>query len=154
MLNFQFKYILNKSNIFLNKRLISYQFYFISMEKQKITGKFEGVLPNAEMGKVVTRFPPEPSGYLHIGHIKAAMLNFHYAKMYQGQMILRFDDTNPAKENEEYVDNIKKDLARLEIIPDRITHTSDYFDYFQDQMTKLIEAGNAYCDNTPVEQVF
>jgi glutamyl-tRNA synthetase len=82
----------------------------------------------AEMGKVVTRFPPEPSGYLHIGHIKASMLNYHYAKMYQGQMILRFDDTNPLAEKLEFVENIKTDLARLEIHPDRVSFSSDYFD--------------------------
>ena len=111
------------------------------------------VLPNAEMGKVVTRFPPEPSGYLHIGHVKAAMLNYHYAKMYNGKMILRFDDTNPAKEKGEYVDNIKKDLATLEIFPDVVTHTSDHFDLLQKRMTQFISEGKAYCDNTPVEQM-
>jgi len=77
---------------------------------------------------VVTRFPPEPSGYLHIGHIKAAMLNYHFAKMYGGKMILRFDDTNPTNEKEEFVENIIKDLATMKIVPDKITHTSDYFD--------------------------
>jgi len=81
----------------------------------------------AEMGKVVTRFPPEPSGYLHIGHIKASMLNYHYAKMYKGQMILRFDDTNPITEKLEFVENILADLKTLDIYPDRVTYSSDYF---------------------------
>jgi glutamyl-tRNA synthetase len=76
----------------------------------------------------VTRFPPEPSGFLHIGHAKAAMLNFHYAKMYAGKMILRFDDTNPTNEKDEFVQNIIRDLKTLEIYPDRVTFTSDYFD--------------------------
>jgi glutamyl-tRNA synthetase len=82
----------------------------------------------AEMGKVCTRFPPEPSGYLHIGHIKASMLNYHYAKMYQGTMILRFDDTNPTAEKIEFVENIIADLKTLHIVPDRVTFSSDYFE--------------------------
>ena len=115
------------------------------------SGAQYNVLTGAEMGKVVTRFPPEPSGYLHIGHVKAAMLNYHYSKMYNGKMILRFDDTNPAKEKEEYVDNIKKDLATLEIFPDEVTHTSDYFENLMKIMTQMISEGKCYCDNTCVE---
>ena len=91
--------------------------------------KYKGVLKNAEMGKVVTRFPPEPSGYLHLGHLKAAMLNYHYAKMYKGKMILRFDDTNPSNENADFAANIQRDLGVLQIIPDRVTATSDHLEH-------------------------
>lgn len=115
--------------------------------------KYENVLKNAENGKVVTRFPPEPSGYMHIGHVKAAMLNYHYSKVYNGEMILRFDDTNPSKEKEEFVDNILEDIKRLEITPTKITRTSDHFDALLKQMTVLIEKGICYCDDTPVDEM-
>jgi len=107
----------------------------------------------AKQGEVVTRFPPEPSGYLHIGHIKASMLNFHYAKMYGGKMILRFDDTNPDAEKVEFQENILQDLKTLEITPDRVTFSSDYFQEIQDYCRKLIQDGNAYCDDTPAEEM-
>ena len=114
---------------------------------------FQNVLKNAEEGKVVTRFPPEPSGYLHIGHVKAAMLNFHYAKLYKGQMILRFDDTNSKKEKMEYMESIIEDLKSLEIFPDKMTHTSDYFDQLLEIMTQCLKDDKAYCDNIPQEEV-
>lgn len=118
-----------------------------------IYAKYKDVLKGAEKGKVVTRFPPEPSGYLHIGHVKAAMLNYHYAKMYEGKMILRFDDTNPTNEKLEFVDNIIRDLGTLEIKPDRVTFTSDYFDQTKEYMEKMIKLGYAYADDTPGEEM-
>lgn len=110
-------------------------------------------MKNAVEGKVVTRFPPEPSGYLHIGHCKAALLNYHYAKMYKGYMIFRFDDTNPTKEKDEYVESILADVKSLGITWEKLTYTSDYFDYLLDQLKVLISKGLAYCDNTPVEEM-
>jgi glutamyl-tRNA synthetase len=107
----------------------------------------------AKQGEVVTRFPPEPSGYLHIGHIKASMLNYHYAKMYGGKMILRFDDTNPTNEKIEFVDNIMADLKMLDIVPDRQTFSSDYFEELQNYCRKLIKDNNAYADDTPALQM-
>ncbi|XP_018307906.1 bifunctional glutamate/proline--tRNA ligase isoform X2 [Mycetomoellerius zeteki] len=120
--------------------------------KQTKTRKQEGKfidLPGAEMGKVVVRFPPEASGYLHIGHAKAALLNQYYAEAFQGQLIMRFDDTNPAKETVEFEEAILEDLKLLQIKPDRFTHTSDYFDILQEYCTTLIKDGKAYLDCTP-----
>ncbi|XP_076663274.1 glutamyl-prolyl-tRNA synthetase [Andrena cerasifolii] len=116
--------------------------------QRKQEGKFID-LPGAEMGKVVVRFPPEASGYLHIGHAKAALLNQYYAEAFQGQLIMRFDDTNPAKENVEFEKAILEDLELLQIKPDRFTHSSDYFDLMLEYCTKLIKEGKAYVDDTP-----
>eukprot|EP00400_MALV-I_sp_L67-5_P000042 gene42-701_t len=117
----------------------------------KDAANLKGKLKNAEMGKVVTRFPPEPSGYMHIGHCKAAMLNFIYSTMFEGKMILRFDDTNPSKEKMEFQESMVADLKRLEIIPWKVTHTSDYFDMLQERMETMIKEGKAYVDNTDVD---
>lgn len=110
-------------------------------------------LPGAVEGKVVTRFPPEPSGYLHVGHIKAAMLNSFYATMYKGKLLLRFDDTNPAKEKDDYVDNIIEDLGRIGISFQSVTYTSDYFDQLEKYAEQLLKLGKAFIDDTPLEQM-
>lgn len=112
------------------------------------SGSLEITLPGAVMGKVVTRFPPEPSGYLHIGHAKAALLNNYFAKAYKGKMILRFDDTNPSNEKAEYEESIKEDLRLLEVEVDQVTHTSDHFEKLLNYAMTLVAAGKAYCDNT------
>ncbi|RHZ87485.1 hypothetical protein Glove_34g125 [Diversispora epigaea] len=107
-------------------------------------------LTNAELGKVVTRFPPEPSGYLHIGHAKAALLNEYFAREYNGKFILRLDDTNPSKEKQEFEETIKEDLSHLGICPDAISHTSNYFEELYQYAIKIIKKGLAYVDDTDV----
>ncbi|PPQ98828.1 hypothetical protein CVT24_003382 [Panaeolus cyanescens] len=110
-------------------------------------------LQDAVDGQVVTRFPPEPSGYLHIGHTKAAILNQYFAKMYHGKLIVRFDDTNPSKERTEFEETILEDLKLLDIQGDVVTHTSDHFDTLYDYAIKLIKDGKAYADDTEQEQM-
>ncbi|KAL8612842.1 hypothetical protein ACOMHN_038097 [Nucella lapillus] len=117
---------------------------------KKEEGKFVD-LPGAEMGKVVTRFPPEASGYLHIGHAKAALLNAYYRDEFKGTLIMRFDDTNPAKEDAEFEKVILEDVAMLGIRYDRLTHTSDHFDTLQAKCEALIRQGKLYCDDTEPE---
>jgi glutaminyl-tRNA synthetase len=104
-------------------------------------------------GRVATRFPPEPNGYLHIGHAKSICLNFGIAEDYQGTCNLRFDDTNPHKENIEYVEAIKRDVAWLGYEwGERLFYASDYFEKLYDYAVQLIEAGKAYvCDLSPEE---
>ena len=98
--------------------------------------------------KIITRFPPEPNGYLHIGSAKAIMINYETAKKYGGKFNLRYDDTNPAKEDNEYVESIYEDLHWLGAIPDGgIYYGSDYFDKCYEFAVKLIKDGKAYvCD--------
>lgn len=116
-------------------------------------GSFDIALPNAQKGKVVTRFPPEASGYLHIGHAKAALLNQYFAQAYDGMLILRFDDTNPSKEKQEFEESIMEDLKLLEIKPDMITWTSDHFEKIYQLALDMISNGKAYVDDTDKEQM-
>lgn len=117
------------------------------------TGSFDVGLPGAKQGAVVTRFPPEPSGYLHVGHAKAALLNDYFARHYGGKLILRFDDTNPAKESTEFTDSILADLKTLGVKHDALTYTSDYFPQMLDLAERLIKAGILYADDTPVDKM-
>jgi glutamyl-tRNA synthetase len=108
-------------------------------------------LKNTENG-VVTRFPPEPSGYLHIGHAKAALLNDFFAhEEYKGTLLLRFDDTNPKNESAVFQDAIVEDLALMGIQPDKISYTSDYFDELYEYCKQMIKNGKAYADDTEKE---
>ena len=102
-------------------------------------------------GRVATRFPPEPNGYLHVGHAKSICLNFGIARDYKGTCNLRFDDTNPHKENIEYVEAIKQDVRWLGYDWDeRLYYASDYFEQLHDYALQLIRKGKAYvCDLTP-----
>lgn len=113
----------------------------------------EDLKTNKNNSKVHTRFPPEPNGYLHIGHAKSICLNFGIAKQYQGLCNLRFDDTNPSKEEVEYVDSIQEDVKWLGFDwDDRMFYASDYFEEIYNCAVKLIKAGKAYvCDLSPQE---
>ncbi|XP_063184489.1 bifunctional glutamate/proline--tRNA ligase isoform X4 [Chroicocephalus ridibundus] len=124
----------------------------MATEKKADIGKFVE-LPGAEMGKVIVRFPPEASGYLHIGHAKAALLNQHYQVNFKGKLIMRFDDTNPEKEKEDFEKVILEDVAMLHIKPDQFTYTSDHFEAIMKYAEKLIQEGKAYVDDTPAEQM-
>lgn len=103
--------------------------------------------------QIHTRFPPEPNGYLHIGHAKAICVNFGLAERYKGTCNLRFDDTNPVKEDIEYVDSIKEDIAWLGFKWDKELYTSDYFEQLYDWAVKMIKEGKAYVDNQTQEEI-
>jgi len=98
-------------------------------------------------GRIVTRFPPEPNGYLHIGHAKAMRFNFTVAAENGGYTYLRFDDTNPVKENQEFIDNIKYCVTWLGYTPHQITHASDYFEELYELARELIRRGKAYVEH-------
>ncbi|GAA6039961.1 hypothetical protein JCM8097_002640 [Rhodosporidiobolus ruineniae] len=120
-------------------------------DEDKANATFELGLPGAVKGQVVTRLPPEPSGYLHIGHAKAAILNQYFARMYEGKFLVRFDDTNPSKEKAEFEQSIVEDLALLGIKADATSYTSDYFDQLHEYAVQMIKLGKAYADDTEQE---
>jgi glutaminyl-tRNA synthetase len=102
---------------------------------------------------IQTRFPPEPNGYLHIGHAKSICLNFGLAHEFGGKTNLRFDDTNPEKEEQEYVDSITKDVRWLGFDWDGLYYASDYFDQLYEWAVKLIKSGNAYVDDLSADEI-
>ena len=114
------------------------------IENDLKTGKYE---------TLITRFPPEPNGYLHIGHAKAICLNFGLTKKYGGYTNLRFDDTNPVTEKTEYVDSQQEDIKWLGFQWENELYTSDYFDTLYEYAVKLIEGGLAYVDHSTAEQI-
>ncbi|MEZ4944650.1 MAG: glutamine--tRNA ligase/YqeY domain fusion protein [Cyclobacteriaceae bacterium] len=114
------------------------------VEKDLKSGKYQ---------EIVTRFPPEPNGYLHLGHAKSICLNFGLAKDYNGKTNLRFDDTNPLTEETEYVDNIKNDVKWLGFDWANELYASDYFDQLYEFAVKLINKGLAYVDDSTSEEI-
>src|SRR3990172_5514245 len=105
-------------------------------------------------GRVLTRFPPEPNGYLHIGHAKSICLNFGVAADFGGLCNLRFDDTNPATEDMEYVESIKQDVRWLGFDwDDREFYASDYFERLYECAEHLVKAGHAYVDSLTADEI-
>ncbi len=122
---------------------------FIETEVEKDFGTKESL----QGRKIQTRFPPEPNGYLHIGHAKSICLNFGLARSYGGQCNLRFDDTNPSKESQEYVDSIQRDVRWLGFDWDNLFYASDYFQQLYDWALQLIREGHAYVCDLNADQI-
>src|SRR5690554_3011824 len=110
-------------------------------------------IENKKHTKIITRFPPEPNGYLHIGHARAIVQNFELAKLFGGETNLRFDDTNPEKEEEKYVKAIIEDVRWLGYEPKQILFASDYFDEMYNRAIILIKKGLAYVDFSSPEEI-
>ena len=126
-----------------NKKSVSF------IEQMVITDLAEGKNGN----RIQTRFPPEPNGYLHIGHAKAICLDFGLAEKYNGLCNLRFDDTNPSREDVEYVDAIQEDIRWLGFRWANVYYASDYFQQLFDFAVQLIRKGHAYVDEQSSEQI-
>ena len=104
-------------------------------------------------GKIVTRFPPEPNGFLHLGHAKAMRFSFNTARIYNGVCYLRYDDTNPLTESMEFINSIEENVRWLGYEPSKVTHASDYFQQLFDFAVELIKKGKAYICNQPQEEM-
>ncbi len=132
--------------------------YIIPMSEEKSLNFLEEIIENdikegKNGGRIHTRFPPEPNGYLHIGHATSICLNFGLAKRYNGQCNLRFDDTNPVTEETEYVESIKNDIKWLGFTWDNELYASDYFEQLYDFAVALIKKSLAYVDDSTAEEI-
>lgn len=110
-------------------------------------------LASGKHKELITRFPPEPNGYLHVGHAKSICLNFGLAEEFKGRCYLRFDDTNPIKEEEEYVNAIIEDVRWLGFEWCEMTHSSDYYQQLYDYAVDLIKQAKAYVDSLSMEEI-
>ena len=134
---------INEENLNEEKKSISFVEQFVE----------EDLKEGKNNGRIQTRFPPEPNGYLHIGHAKAICMDFGVAEKYNGICNLRFDDTNPSKENNEYVENILQDIQWLGFKWGNIYYASDYFEKLWDFAIWMIKNGHAYIDEQTAEQI-
>ena len=127
------------------------------MEEERKLNFLEEIIENdlktGKVDSILTRFPPEPNGYLHLGHAKSLCINFGLAQKYGGKTNLRYDDTNPTKEDTEYVDSIKEDIKWLGFQWDKELYASDYFDQLYEWAEQLIERGLAYVDDQTQEEI-
>ena len=139
----------------LNKIQSSFPESFIQLTSSQDKERKLPSLPNAEKGNVITRFSPNPNGYLHIGHAKAIMISYEYSKKYEGKFILRFDDTNPKVISSEYYDEIMKNLEWLGIKPDSVSNASDFIDVLYGHALTLLQKQKLYiceCDPDTVKK--
>lgn len=118
-----------------------------------ITQLIEHDLKTKKYSSLVTRFPPEPNGYLHIGHVKSICLNFGLALSFHGKCFMRFDDTNPLTEEQVYIDAILEDVKWLGYRWCAITHSSDYYDFLYESAVTLIKANKAYVDSSNADTI-
>src|SRR5258707_11578191 len=127
------------------------------MTEEKSSNFLEEIVENdlkeGRYTTIATRFPPEPNGYLHLGHAKSICLNFGLALKYGGKTNLRFDDTNPAKEETEYVDSIIEDVKWLGFNPQQVVYASDYFEHLYQFAVRLIDMDLAYVDDSTSEEI-
>lgn len=139
--------IILKEDIYMDEK--------VTESRNFIEQEIDKDIKNGVYDHIMTRFPPEPNGYLHIGHAKSILLNYGVAKKYNGVFNLRFDDTNPTKEDAEYVEAIKSDVEWLcgDINIDNVYFASDYFEKMYEAAVKLIKKGKAYVDDLSAEEI-